>query len=297
MFKLNQNQMKLKLFKEIRKINVNLWLKLSLLTFLFFPVLLNAQSKKEEIILLNLRIDSINNTYNLEKTNLEKKIIQLEIENSLITTKLDKCSGIVQNLNVINQSEMEQHAQLKTKSRYDSIQFSEQIILLTEEIREIRDSASLNKFQFSNWVLNNLNLKIPNIQPAFTLNAILDDALKELIKEDYWLGMTKINEIKFMEYGLVFNLNVEDYYIKSMIINPNFVMISYHLDFGSDGNAIVINLKNMNVSVLDGYYINSIISDDELIVEKDYYDDQGHVWETGKYNLETQHYEMISIEH
>jgi hypothetical protein len=45
-----------------------------LLPVLFFPLFIVAQSKKEEILILNHRIDSLTTVFNLEKKSLQDEL-------------------------------------------------------------------------------------------------------------------------------------------------------------------------------------------------------------------------------
>ncbi len=266
-------------------------MKASVVLFLliFSPLIIVAQSKKEEIVLLNNRIDSLTTTCNLEKKILQEESKALTNKLNLTQVELDK---LKQSL-LLLESQSNQTKLNKTK---DSLILTKEISRLNEVNKKLSDSLQHNKIEFSNWVERNLSMKIPKIEPHFKISTNLSNEITNELKEDYWLGTFSLNEIKINEHGVHFNLSDDDY-SKYLLINSEFLIVSYHLTFGSDGNSIFINLKTMTPKLLEGYFIKSFESENIVNVEKDYYDNQGHVWETGTYDLKTGKYTMESIEH
>jgi hypothetical protein len=53
----------------------------------------------------------------------------------------------------------------------------------------------------------------------------------------------------------------------------------------------------MKMEQLSGYNVGKFKSEHVLYVDKDYYDDQGHVWEVGEYNIVTGAYKFLSKDH
>jgi hypothetical protein len=278
-----------------------------LFLLIFSPLILVAQSKKEEIVLLNNRIDSLTTVFNLEKKSLQVELDKTKEEFKIENNKLqNESKALTNNLN-LTQIELDklkqtlsllesQSNQIKLNKTKDSLIFNKEITMLKEANKKLSDSLQLNKVEFSNWVERNLSMKIPKIEPYFKINTNLSSEIKNELKEDFWLGTYTINEIKIKANGLHFNLTDDDY-SKYLLINSEFLIVSYHLTAGSDGNSIFINLKTMTPKLLEGYFIISFESENIVNVEKDYYDNKGHVWETGTLDLKTGKYTMVSIEH
>lgn len=278
-----------------------------LFLLIFSPLVLVAQSKKEEIVLLNNRIDSLTTVFNLEKKSLQEELSktkedfkteknQLQDEAKALTNNLNQTKTELDKLKLSLTLLESQSNQLKLGKTKDSLALTQEINRLKEATKKLSDSLQLNKVEFSNWVERNLSMKIPKIEPSFKINANLSSEITNELKEDYWLGTYSLNEIKINENGVHFNLSDDDY-SKYMFINSEFLIVSYHLTAGSDGNSIFINMKNMTSKFLEGYFIKSFESENIVNVEKDYYDNKGHVWETGTYDLKTGKYTMESIEH
>lgn len=278
-----------------------------LFLLIFSPLVLVAQSKKEEIVLLNNRIDSLTTVFNLEKKSLQEELNKTKEDFKTQKNQLqDEAKALTNNLNQ-TKTELDklkqsltllesQSNQLKLSKTKDSLALTQEINRLKEATKKLSDSLQLNKVEFSNWVERNLSMKIPKIEPFFKINTNLSSEITNELKEDYWLGTYSLNEIKINENGVHFNLSDDDY-SKYMFINSEFLIVSYHLTAGSDGNSIFINMKNMTSKFLEGYFIKSFESENIVNVEKDYYDNKGHVWETGTYDLKTGKYTMVSIEH
>jgi hypothetical protein len=278
-----------------------------LFLLIFSPLVLVAQSKKEEIALLNNRIDSLTTVFNLEKKSLQEDLSKTKEDFKTEKNKLqDEAKTLANNLNQ-TKTELDklkqsltilesQSNQLKLGKTKDSLALTQEINRLKEATKKLSDSLQLNKVEFSNWVERNLSMKIPKIEPFFKINTNLSSEITNELKEDFWLGTYSLNEIKINENGVHFNLSDDDY-SKYLFINSEFLIVSYHLTAGSDGNSIFINMKNMTSKFLEGYFIKSFESENIVNVEKDYYDNKGHVWETGTYDLNTGKYMMESIEH
>lgn len=278
-----------------------------LFLLIFSPLVLVAQSKKEEIVLLNNRIDSLTTVFNLEKKSHQEELNktkedfkteknQLQDEAKALTNNLNQTKTELDKLKLSLTLLESQSNQLKLGKTKDSLALTQEINRLKEATKKLSDSLQLNKVEFSNWVERNLSMIIPKIEPSFKINANLSSEITNELKEDYWLGTYSLNEIKINENGVHFNLSDDDY-SKYMFINSEFLIVSYHLTAGSDGNSIFINMKNMTSKFLEGYFIKSFESENIVNVEKDYYDNKGHVWETGTYDLKTGKYTMESIEH
>jgi hypothetical protein len=145
--------------------------------------------------------------------------------------------------------------------------------------------------------MRNLNISIPNASAIQTTIPDLSNEVKtELLEQEYWLANVKVTEIDYIKQGIKLDLSDENY-VKRLFLNSDYLIVSYHLTAGSDGHSILIDLKQMTSTFLESLFVNEIDSNGSLIVEKDYYDDEGHVWETGSYDVKSQRYRMISKEH
>jgi hypothetical protein len=269
-----------------------------LFLLIFSPLILVAQSKKEEIVLLNNRIEnkSLQDELNKTKEEFKSENNKLQDESKALTNNLNltqiELDKLKQSLVLLES----QSNQIKLNKTKDSLILTKEITRLNEANKKLSDSLQLNKVEFSNWVERNLSMKIPKIEPFFKIDTNLISEIKNELKEDFWLGTYTINEIKIKANGVHFNLSDDDY-SKYLFMNSEFLIVSYHLTAGDDGNSIFINLKTMTPKLLEGYFIKSFESEHIVSVEKDYYDNKGHVWETGTYDLKTGKYTMESIEH
>jgi hypothetical protein len=120
-----------------------------LLLFLLLPTLFFAQSKKEEILVLNARIDSITNvcnSLNLEKTALQKEQLRLKEEfageKGLLQNELNETQKQLESVKKTFQNERELRYQIAEKKRSDSLLFVAEIALL-QEAQAIAQKAKL----------------------------------------------------------------------------------------------------------------------------------------------------------
>ena len=120
-----------------------------LLLFLLLPTLFFAQSKKEEILVLNARIDSITNvcnTLNLEKAALQKEQLRLKEEfageKGLLQNELIETQKQLESVKKTFQSERELRLQIAEKKRSDSLHFVAEIAIL-QEAQAIGQKAKL----------------------------------------------------------------------------------------------------------------------------------------------------------
>jgi hypothetical protein len=110
------------------------------------------------------------------------------------------------------------------------------------------------------------------------------------------------NSVNISLNGILINLST-DVYSKNLILTDDFLIISYHVDLGSEGESIVYNFKTKQFYGSDFYAIE-LTSKSEILVENDYYDSrdindpkyEGHIFETGTYNLLSNKYTFITKE-
>lgn len=161
----------------------------------------------------------------------------------------------------------------------------------------------------TDWLKTNFLVEIP---PAARLNCTFnclnyDGSLAEPIRkefsEEYWLGTYQFNEAESLEDGIILDLGTDDL-SKTMVLTEDFFTVSYHPMMGSDGQTLIYNFKTGETKLDSEIYVIRILSPDELLVGKDYYDSrdvedpayEGHIFETGSYNLKTGEYIFLEKE-
>jgi cell division protein FtsB len=268
--------------------------------FLILLVIYNfssAQSKKEEIQLLNQLIDSLKIAYTAENARLTNQIHDLRANISELQTKLNTTENKLTETKDLQSQTKRNYDNIKNTRFLDSIKYTNEIDQYVKKVNKIYDSIHQSKLFLSNWFMRNLNISIPNASAIQTTIPDLSNEVKtELLEQEYWLANVKVTEIDYIKQGIKLDLSDENY-VKRLFLNSDYLIVSYHLTAGSDGHSILIDLKQMTSTFLESLFVNEIDSNGSLIVEKDYYDDEGHVWETGSYDVKSQRYRMISKEH
>ncbi len=262
-----------------------------------FNTIVVSQTKKEEIMILNLRIDSLKTVHKMEKDMVNNQIQNLQRE--LIETKnqLDNVEKKLLESTKVNKQLYAKYEVLFLQKQSDSIKNTTQLSLYISTINSIRDSITKSKQTISYWILKNLNLQTPEINTSFSINKDLSHDLKsELVETDYWLKGAIVKNVNETKNGIELYLTDDDY-SKKVIINSDYLIVSYHVTMGDEGNSILIDLKQMNSTYLEGMYVVNFENNGALNIEKDYYDNQGHVWETGIYHINSKRYQFISKEH
>ena len=161
-----------------------------------------------------------------------------------------------------------------------------------------------NTETLSVWMSRNLNIQPPRkvgkvgIPKKINISQDLTPTVIEALKADMWLGADKFTNAEFQYYPSYVRM---DYYFndlsKILLINNHYLILSYHLSLGSSGDALLIDLNTMKFKELTDYTAYKFKSEHVLLVVQDYYDDQGHFWEYGEYNILTGAYKFISKEH
>lgn len=158
-----------------------------------------------------------------------------------------------------------------------------------------------------NWLVRNLKIEDLKLIKNETISIgdpevyqkDLDKQIFKLLMQSQWLGMIKkpINK-KDISSDSNFVLSVDlstDMYSKKLLICEKYLIITYHLPMGSDGSSILYEFASGKIIELPEMYVISVKKSNEIMVEKDYYDD-GHVWETGIYNINNKSYKTLSVE-
>lgn len=255
--------------------------------------LVHSQNKKEQIEALNFSLDSLNTVVQRERTFSSEKIKEIEILKKQIVT--------------LNESDNTNKKEIQKLVR-DNELIAEQNDKINLEIARLKlELENAKKNDLSKWLKNNLNIIIDKdslVNHGLNLTAYtteLSNEFKVEIGEDYWLGLYSLNNIKIKKNGIVCSLSTDDY-SKFLILTEKFIIISYHVSFGTDGQTIIYNLSNKSYYVGDNFMAYGLISSNILEVEKDYFDRrdvddpnyEGHIVEYGSYNLLTEEYKFIS---
>jgi hypothetical protein len=161
-------------------------LKHFIILCLSFPTLFFAQSKKEEILVLNTRIDSITNvcnTLNLEKAALQKEQEKLKeafaSEKGLLQNELSETQKQLESVKKTFQSERALRLQIAAQKRSDSLDFVAELVTLQETNRKVTDSLhSMQEAQAISQKAKSLNGSYYNSKnQVFTIsNHTLDEA-------------------------------------------------------------------------------------------------------------------------
>ena len=121
----------------------------------------------------------------------------------------------------------------------------------------------------------------------------------ELLMQPQWLGEIKksINRKDiYSDSNFVLFIDLStDMYNKKLLFSEKYLIITYHLPMGSDGHSILYEFASGKIIELPEMYIISVNKNNEFIVSKDYYD-EGHVWETGIYNVDNKSYKTLFTE-
>jgi hypothetical protein len=114
------------------------------------------------------------------------------------------------------------------------------------------------------------------------------------LSEPYWLGSYKIGEIDNLNKFLYIDLSDDDY-TKRILISSDYLVVSYNLTMGIDGNSFLIDLNTMRNVNLKGMVAYSFIDSILLEIGKDGLDKKGRYFESGEYNIEKNKYQRKSI--
>lgn len=191
-------------------------------------------------------------------------------------------------------------------------QLNKQIDSLEIQLSDLRtelNTLKANETELRLWITNNLNILIPeemSMNPIFDMSnyvGTLSQAVKDELKEDYWLGMYEVVEIESSGNGIVIELSNSDL-IKKLILTHDYFIVSFHNIMGDVGQSLIYSFKDQTTTLDGDIFATDIFSPTILFVEKDYYDPrdvedpdyEGHIFETGTYNLQTREYTFIGKE-
>jgi len=148
----------------------------------------------------------------------------------------------------------------------------------------------------SQWIFRNLGLKIDNskfIKAKLFNTSNYSRNLKPEIKSEFcqerWINSKTINDIKVNNGNVCIDIGIDDCN-KLLFISEKYIIISIHYVAGSNGGTLIYDLEKQTLFPMR-LTVDDIISDDELNVSDDYYEDV-HVFESGIYNIKSGKYKM-----
>lgn len=242
-----------------------------LFTFLLFSLQIVAQSKKEIIETLKIRIDSLhseikNRDINFEKAqaqaNSNKEALQLTI--SKLEQDIAFLKGQLDVTQKTNDKLVENNTQLtiRVAELKDSISSIQQNIeaqeaqpIYSDFDRKVKAAFdSVNNYEYTNNVFDNISVE----------NDIIKDSFNQSCNDD----------------GCI-----------SYVLTDQFLVMSYRVSGAADMGTFVIELnsgKNM-INVNDRYiYVNGFDKEKNILkIETDNLDNIGRYWKKGTYNLKT----------
>ena len=173
-----------------------------LFLLLTLPTLLFAQSRKEEILLLNTRIDSLTlvcNKLSAEKVALQKEQTQLQeectSEKGLLQNELLANQKQLESVKKAFQNERELRLQISEQKRSDSLLLVAEIAKLRQDTQQILDSiSSLQEIQVAAQKAKTLNNKVTyyvgdDAEYPFLKFTIIDFRSIQIWADSEWIGM------------------------------------------------------------------------------------------------------------
>lgn len=134
----------------------------------------------------------------------------------------------------------------------------------------------------------------------FDLENLSSEAKVEF-SQDYYLGKGEISNVRFENGGVIIGLNDNDGLYKNLIVNENYIVVSY--SYGQSSRTTIYNKKKAKlIHINSSMYVIGLLRQDVLSVQKDYYDSldvqdpnyRGHIFENGKFDLRTSKYSFLS---
>lgn len=206
-----------------------------------------------------------------------------------------------------SQSKKEQIKQLQNQIKIQDLKI-DSLTMLIHDMEAERENY-LPQSPLTEWLNENFGISVPPEMvlicefDCYNYVGKLDDLILNEFQEELWLGTFQLNEVKSTFNGFIFDLGTDDI-SKTMILTENYFTVSYHGMVGSDGQTLIYSFeKNVTTNDRDNFCFD-IISPTVLLAGRDYYDIkdvedpnyQGHIFENGSYNLETQQYTFITFE-
>lgn len=201
-------------------------------------------------------------------------------------------------------------SQKHTAANFDSVIVDEKENKMTVKIA-VNNNLKIQKPQdgvISQWIFRNLGLKIDNskfIKAKLFNTSNYSRDLKPEIKSEFgqerWINSKTINDIKVNNGNVCIDIGIDDCN-KILFITEKYIIISIHYVAGSNGGTLIYDLEKQTLFPMR-LTVDDIISDDELNVSNDYYENREtapptaspppvHVFESGIYNIKSGKYKM-----
>jgi len=143
------------------------------------------------------------------------------------------------------------------------------------------------------------NSKCDNFDDFFYIEGFDFETIKEL-KKPYYLGGIKKQKIIKNEFGIYANIESDE--MPKTIVKTNDYLISSYTHWGvGTSRTIICNLDTKTSTNDNCFFVTKLIGHNLLLVQRDYYDNreiedpeyQGHIFEDGEFNLETNTYKKL----
>jgi hypothetical protein len=258
-----------------------------------------SQNKKEQIPSFKSDIDSLNQViFKNEKIFQDQLDLSRKVSEDLKKQNLSLNDKIKMLQSEINQLKSE----LSILER-DNTNLKTNIFNLELEIEKFK------KVDLANWLKNNLKFNVESSKIAnntIELNSYRNDISSELKNElneggfGYWnLENDSIVEVVNEKAGIIFDLTNNDLN-KHLVLTADFIIISYYT-WPNEFSSLIYNISIQKMESYD-FEVTGLISYNLLKVFKGYYDKreindskyEGHIFETGSFNLLDGKYTFIS---
>lgn len=206
-----------------------------------------------------------------------------------------------------SQSKGEKIRQLQNQIKLQNLRIDSLTMLIHD--MEAESENYLPQSPLTEWLNENFGIIVPPEMAlicefdCYNYLGKLDDSILKEFQEELWLGTFQLNEVKSTFNGFIFDLGTDDI-SKTMILTENYFTVSYHGMVGSDGQTLIYSFEKKATTLDQDNFCYDIVSPTVLLAARDYYDSkdvedpnyQGHIFEHGAYNLETQKYTFIANE-
>jgi hypothetical protein len=172
-------------------------------TILFMLLLIDcfSQSKKEQILILNNRIDSFANSNRKLHHEIDSLISLINGQSK----QLKDCSHELS----ITHFDFEHLQELRTS---DSIKFLKEKETLLQKYAALRDSLTHSNENISKWINRNLNILIPDLNNTIFIANNLPSQIKEtLLQTAYWLKYKQLQGVNNNDFYVHIDLSDDDY--------------------------------------------------------------------------------------
>ena len=272
-----------------------------ILLFVSFLIFLPAysQTKKEQISSLKSDIDSLNQVIIKNEKVFQEQLELSRKDREDLTKQNQSLNDKIKMLHdEINQLKLELSALDRDKTNLKTNIFNLELEL-----------EKFKKVDLADWLKNNLKFNVESSKIAYNtldLTSYRNDISTELKNElneggfGYWnLENDSIIEVVNEKAGIIFDLT-KDHVNKHLFLTADFIIISYYT-WPNEFSSLIYNISSKKMEYYD-FEVTGLISYNFLEVFKGYYDKreindpkyEGHIFETGSFNLLDGKYTFIS---